>query len=355
MRVLFFIPFFWVSLCDADIYYGDRFTAQQLGYGFDGNQFNLKEPCLGGEQVFTPKTLSKVDFYSNRQQKQLRENTFGEVHGGVNLFIISGSVSTSIYHETSADSLSLSNVTHFSYESGSTTIEQRNQLDGVTAQDCGDGFIYQINYGQDIYLNAKLYFKSLEDYKKFVTTIKIRLLFYTKTTKKVKILEEYAKDAVFSVAVRSSSTLPDRLKALVGKKKLICKGDDIEECIDSYFAISEYLYNENGLVQDLDSQTLAVRSVNVRGYEESGHYDLTRDGEPSSDQLAALLTDIEEKFGILINAQERALVFYEIEADESKREALYVDWQKAKNEREAFEVIRDICFNEPSFSNCVSP
>lgn len=352
VRVLFFSPFFWVSFSYADIYYGDKFTAQQLGYGFDSNQLTLKERCLEGGQVFTPKTLAKVDFYSNQQKKQLRENTFGEIHGGVNLFIISGSVSTSIYHKISADSLSTSNVIHFSYETGSTTIEQRNQIDGISAQDCGDGFIYQVNYGQDIYLNAKLHFKSLEDYKKFVTTIKIRLLFYTKTKKKVKILEEYAQDAVFSVAVSSSGTLPDNLKNLVEQKKLTCKGVDIEECIDSYFAISDYLYNKNGLVQDIDSQSLVIRSVNVRGYEESGHYDLTKNRVPVSDQLTALLTGVEEQFGTLINAEERAFAFYEIETDENKREELYAGWQQAKNEREAFSVIRTVCFNAPNVINC---
>ncbi|TMP76960.1 hypothetical protein CWC05_21045, partial [Pseudoalteromonas ruthenica] len=79
---------------------------------------------------------------------------------------------------------------------------------GYENNDCGNSFIYQLDYGRDVFINTRLHFRSEADYKRFVTKIKIRLLFFKKTITKVKLIEKYAANAVLSIDANSSAPLP---------------------------------------------------------------------------------------------------------------------------------------------------
>lgn len=347
---ILWIPFSGIT--KATTYYGDRYNTSHLGYGFNSSLFKATKPCLLGDKEFQKKTQGKLDFIYNLQSKQLRERTYGEIHGGVNLFILAGSVSTSVYHKTSTNSQTLSNTILFKYDAGATTLENRKAHSGLNTDNCHNSFIYQINHGQDIYLTAKLRFKTIDDYKKFVTKIKIRILWKKKTKTKTKILEKYAKNAVFTVSVNSNGKLPNQLNKLISEKKLTCRGDNIEPCIDSYLSLSSYLYANDGLSQDMQQMEPPVRSIITRTYSKSGHYEFNAPLITPSPTLLALFNIIEENYGILIQEEALAKSLYELSETPEEKEETQTNWNTAKENRKELENIRSQCFEEPNFVNC---
>lgn len=337
---------------ESRIYYGDRYNQAYLGYGFDSSRLKPTKKCLIGSSEFHKKSKGKLDFIYNLKSQQLRERTYGEIHGGVNLFIFSGSVSTSIYHKTSTDAQSISNTVLFTYDAGVTTLENRTLPDNIEVAECGSGFIYQIDYGQDIYLNARLRFKTVEDYKRFITKIKIRILWKKKTKTKTKTLEKYAKNAIFTISVESNGELPKPLKQLIASENLTCRGDDIEPCVESYMALSNYLYSDVGLAKDIKPLPTPIRSITVRNFLESGHPEFIAEQAQPSPSLLKLLEVIEQTYGDLVQQEATAKALYDLSVTLEEKEKTLLVWNIAKEKRRDFAKVRSICFDDPNFLNC---
>ncbi len=336
----------------ADTFYGDRYNQQDLGKGYHSNRYHLGQPCLSGDIIFTPKSKGTLNFLSQLTDTDVREQTFGEIHGGVNIFIASGSASTSITHNVAKDDLSANLSMHMNLDYGYDTLENRIMDTAQTSTECGDSYVYQIDYGRDIFLTAKLHFNSLDEYKKFVTKITVRVLFVKKSWTKTKIIKKFAQNAVLTINVASNGVLPHRLQSLVDENPTACRGLEIEKCIDTYHLLSQYLFDQSGLISDLDTIPKPVRSAHMRTYQESGHYALTAHRSEPDPILFEMIQSVEARYGELVRLESRTKAFYETSESEIERVVRYTEWQSALNNRDQFATLRDACFTQPSVQLC---
>lgn len=339
-------------MCQGKTYYGDQFSTRDLGLGYSEAVHKGREKCLTGNIIRHPRGSGRLDFYNFSNTTNVKRRTFGEVHAGINLFIIAGSASTSMYHSNATDNLSVTSSMHFFLDEGYSSIEDRNLVPDWQSKDCGDSFLYQVNYGRDIFLNAKLHFRSEADYKRFVTKIKIRVLFFKKTITKVKEYQKYAANAVFTLDVNSNGALPAELETILAASPVVCKGSNISPCLDTVTTISDYLFGDAGLAQDIGELSPVVRSVKTARYEKSGHYEVVAPAPPNQDQVFAILSRVEARYGELVREEQRAKAFYLVaEGDDDKAEAL-AHWQETSQTRIQFEVTRSECFASPLLTRC---
>lgn len=333
-------------------YYSESYTQADLGRGFNQQLHKPAVKCVTGEVRYHRAMSGELDYLQRLNATQVRRRTFGEVHGGVNLFIIAGSVSTSITHRNATDSLSLTSQLHLKFDEGYSTLENRQLVDGYEHNECGNSFIYQLNYGRDVFINTRLHFRSEADYKRFVTKIKIRLLFFKKTITKVKLIEKYAANAVLSIDANSSAPLPLQLKALLKNNTRYCRGNDITPCLTTLQRLSDYAFGDSGLANDLSVMEKAPRSIMTRSYQDSGHYISPSYGIKVDSQYDVIWRDIEDKYGMAVRRFERATAFLAI-ANDSERDAAQLEFDEASAWLNEMTGMRSTCLLSPWLASCV--
>lgn len=336
-------------------YFGDGYSADDLGKGFTSHNYQSMPSCIEGTVVTHTQGKGELNFLNQLDQKQVRSRTFGELHGGVNLFIVAGSVSTSVYHTNAKDDLTVSSSLHLYFDEGHHTLENRQVLDSADLAQCGDSFIYQVDYGRDIFLTSQLHFQSVEDYKKFVTKVKIRLLFWTKTKTTTKEFKEYAQNAVLTVKVNSNGAIPASLQALLDSRPTSCKGDDVDECMDTLNQLSTYLFEPTGLAQDMDSMPPVIRSMHTKQYQESGHYSINQIEQPEQETLMNIVEGVEQEYGARLREEQRVKAFYQVADTQAEQQAYLALWDTATAHRIAFEPLRSRCFISPFENECLPP
>ncbi|WP_299495264.1 hypothetical protein [uncultured Shewanella sp.] len=336
-------------------YFGDGYSADDLGKGFNSQTYQSMPSCLEGAVVTHTQGKGELNFLNQLDQRQVRSRTFGELHGGVNLFIVAGSVSSSVYHTNAKDDLTVSSSLHLYFDEGHHTFENRQVLDNVDTSQCGDSFVYQVDYGRDIFLTSQLHFQSVEDYKKFVTKVKIRLLFWTKTKTTVKEFKEYAQNAVLTVKVSSNGAIPASLQALLDSKPTSCKGDEVDECMDTLNQLSTYLFEPTGLAQEMNTMPPVIRSMHTKQYQESGHYSINQIALPEQEALMSIVDGVEEEYGARVRQEQRVKAFYHVAETEEEQSIYLAQWQAATAYREAFEPVRERCFRTPFENECLPP
>jgi hypothetical protein len=332
-------------------YYTESYTQADLGHGFDQQRHKSEARCLKGQVIYHSAMSGELDYLQRLNATQVRRRTFGEVHGGVNLFIIAGSVSTSITHRNATDNLSLTSQLHLKFDEGYSTLENRQLVAGYENNNCGNSFIYQLDYGRDIFINMRLHFRSEADYKRFVTKIKIRLLFFKKTISKVKLIEKYAANAVLSIDANSNAPLPTQLTTLLNNNKRHCRGSDISPCLTTLQRLSDYVFRDSGLASDLQAMERAPRGITTRSYNDSGHYfsqtyDLKI--EPEYDHI---WQTVESRYGAAVRRLERAKAFFAV-ADNDERDAAQLEMERAADWLNEMEDIRSLCMKTPWSAEC---
>lgn len=332
-------------------YYSESYTQADLGRGFNQQLHKPAVKCVTGEVRYHRAMSGELDYLQRLNATQVRRRTFGEVHGGVNLFIIAGSVSTSITHRNATDNLSLTSQLHLKFDEGYSTLENRQLVDGYEHNECGNSFIYQLNYGRDVFINTRLHFRSEADYKRFVTKIKIRLLFFKKTITKVKLIEKYAANAVLSIDANSSAPLPLQLKALLKNNTRYCRGNDITPCLTTLQRLSDYAFGDSGLANDLSVMEKAPRSIMTRSYEESGHYD-SRDGVQSNlENYDFIWHGIDKRYGLAVRRLARAEAFLAVALEPEKNTA-QAEFDLAIVHLADMEILRQTCQISPWEARC---
>ncbi|KZN51081.1 hypothetical protein [Pseudoalteromonas luteoviolacea] len=340
-------------LAHGKVYYSEKITASDLGKSFNFNSHTVEQPCLRGDVQYHPSLSGRLNYFQRVDETLIRRRTFGEVHGGVNLFIIAGSVSTSMTHRNATDSLSLTSQLHLEFEEGYDTLENRTLNNNIDIGNCGHSFIYQVNYGRDLFVNTRLHFKTEEDYKRFVIKVKIRLLFFKKTFTKVKEIEKYAENAVFSVDVNSNGPLPVRLQKQLNERPTYCSGSNISPCLDTLHELVSYTFDNDGLAKDLDSLEKVPRSFVVKSFQDSGHYG-------AQDWVASRTTEDEmiwrradSYYGRAVRDLERAKAFLQVATDDEKVQA-QIDYDQAVIKLADAEALKSRCFENPLLSECLS-
>lgn len=349
---LFLLTMIWSFDAFSKVYYSKQIKDTDLGKAFSTQSHQVGDHCLVGHISYHKDLSGSLDYFQRVNSSNIRRRTFGEVHGGVNLFIVAGSVSTSMTHRNATDNKTMTSQLHLKLDEGYSTLEQRSVKNGKDLSQCGTHFIYQVNYGRDIFINTRLHFRTEEDFKRFVIKIKIRLLFFKKTFTKIREIEKYAENAVFSVDVNSNGPLPAELQAKLNAKPTHCSGKNISPCLETLASLVDYSFDANGLVKDLAQLEKVPRSFVVVGFQDSGHYG-AQDWQAIQQNYLYEQTwhAVEAHFGDAVRTLQRAEAFLAV-ASESEKPQL--EAQKAAAEQALLDAtqLRETCFASPWLSQC---
>ncbi|MBE0366728.1 MULTISPECIES: hypothetical protein [Pseudoalteromonas] len=353
MRLLFsFLILCFSCGVVAQRYYSERYSQSDLGKGFDQELHQEQDSCVTGDLKFHSAMSGELDYLQHQNSVAISRRTFGEIHAGVNLFIVAGSVSTSINHRNSTDNLSLTSQLHLKLDEGYSTLENRSLVADYDKKACGGAFIYQLNYGRDIFINTRLHFRSEADFKRFVTKIKIRLLFFKKTITKVKLIEKYAANAVLSIDANSNASLPAGLTQLLNSNTQHCRGSDITPCLNTLQRLSDYVFGDTGFTSDLNKLKKAPRSVATRSYQDSGHYDLMDAAQVRVDhQYDHIWRSVEARFGDAVRRHTRAEAFLTI-ATENEYDDAQIEYDMATQNLSELSALRETCQQRPWLGEC---
>ncbi|WP_010380022.1 hypothetical protein [Pseudoalteromonas rubra] len=336
----------------GQIYYSEQVGANDLGRAFDPTMHKVSHACLQGTPVQHSEQSGSLDYFQRVDETFIKRRTFGEVHGGVNLFIIAGSVSTSMTHRNATDQRTLTSQLHLKFDEGYSTLENRQVKSGVDLKDCGSHFVYQVNYGRDLFVNTRLHFRTEEDYKRFVIKIKIRLLFFKKTITKVKEIEKYAENAVFSVDVNSNGPLPAKLQQQLNEQPTYCRGGNITPCLQTLESLVAYSFDPNGLMLDLADLDKVPRSFVVKSYQDSGHYGGADWQSVMSNTLyEATWRWAEHQYGEAVRHLERTKAFLSVATD-AEKPALEAQFEAAQIALNDAGILRQTCLASPWLSQC---
>ena len=206
--------------------------------------------------------------------------------GGVNLIIFAGSVSTSLSSKITDNSRTASSSVKLIYDAKDLSLENRrlsafgesiiDQNDFLVDAACGNEFVHHVKLGSEIYVNARLYFRSIEEYQKWVTKIKVSVLFYSKTKTKTKEWYDLTENGVYSNDIVSRGGMTDRLQSILDNNPTYCKTDEMDACIDTGSKVFDYLFSENGYSADIKTAPKQVISFSTQPYFTSGHFELAK-------------------------------------------------------------------------------
>ncbi|MDB9894902.1 hypothetical protein OAC77_03995 [Reinekea forsetii] len=317
------------SMVQAGLYSGVNLNANQLGRGFDSQLSALRNHCVMGEIVTWNNTEADISYAGLKSHERYLEETYGRVKGGVNLVLFAGSVSASLSTRVTENSRTSASSIKLLYHATDRSIENRKLSPygaAVLTQDeiaidelCGSEFIHHLKLGLEISVTTKLHFRSIEDYQRWVTKVKVRFLFYSKTKTKTKEWLELTENAVYSIEINAKGGMTDRLQAILDENTVFCVTSNIDACIDTTSRLFEYLFSEMGYIVDIRDAPKQVISFSTTPYLISGHLELAL--PPNAEVNQYRFQDERIRTRLYANQQmkEALYAFAQVEADEAIR------------------------------------
>lgn len=314
----------------AEQYVGANINQGQLGQGFDSHTSLFRETCVMGDVVSTNNSESVLSFTASNSLERHIEETYGKVKGGVSLVIFSGSVSSALSSKVTDSARTASSSVKLLYNAKDFTLENRTlsaYARSVLDQDdidtvCGDAFVYHVKEGLEIQVVAKLYFRSVEDYQKWVTKVKVRFLFYSKTKTKTEEWHSLTENAVYSIEVVTRGGMTTRLQAILDSNPTYCNTDHMDACIDTGEMIFAYLFGEMGYSADIKNSAKQGILFSTEGYLASGHFDLAKPIFNRGNQFFVEEARINSLLYSNQQIRDSLYAFAQVEADELIRERL---------------------------------
>ncbi|MGI0115361.1 hypothetical protein [Zooshikella sp. RANM57] len=344
-------------------YIADNAQLAWLGLGLDSRSGFKKQACVTGRWKKAGDTSVELYYLGSRQTKDTMEQVFGKVKGGVNVIIFSGSVSVSMTSRISENKTTAASTVKLIYNGPNYTLENRyltplgQTMVGAdphtVINKCGDVFIYHMDTGGEVYVTAKLHFKSKEAYKKFVTKVKVRVLFVKKTKTYTKEWYDYAEDAVYSINVVTNGGETPKLTQLLNNNPKYCKIENINDCFNTASLLFDYLFGDNGYHQDLSTASMKVLSFDTRRYDHSGHFALNPPNEPYIDPGFKIQ---EEKIKIKLleqyDYQQSLQAFYAVESDHEQKEKYAEELTKVEHNLNKLHQATVVCQAASEFAAC---
>lgn len=295
---------------NAEVYWVEDIQREDLGKGFNPYSHALLDNCVQGTTINSGTKSSDVRFMGSGSFSRRNNQMYGKLSGEVDFFIFGGGASVEMTSRLSNTDRSFSSVLELAVDGGSISLEGRNEVD-VSDKRCGDEFIYNIKLGHKLYLSTKLYFSSRESYEKFVTTIKIKVLFVTKTKTIVDEVREFDEQARYVIELISPNPLPDQLKDIVTNNRTNCKIDNLDDCVATTEKLFNYLFSATGYGQDIKPSDFLPVSVETRSYKDSGHFTIADSSLPMDPRLQTwyelikntLITRVQERDYLLATCE----------------------------------------------------
>ncbi|MFT4928548.1 MAG: hypothetical protein ACI8WB_004667 [Phenylobacterium sp.] len=130
--------------------------------------------------------------------------------------------------------------------------------------------------GNELYFVTQMVFASKEDYEKFVTKIKVRVLFWTSTTSITDEFHEYGATGRYCIKALSPNPLPQTIiNAIGGDGEMNCDPGSVAgmgSCMVASNTIMDYLLDPNGYKNWLaDENNLGVNYFSASNYDKTGH------------------------------------------------------------------------------------
>ncbi|EAR10562.1 hypothetical protein MED297_11120 [Reinekea sp. MED297] len=319
------------STLDATEYAGYQIQPDHLGVGFDSDMATMRQACLQGDWIETGNVRGELNYLSSQTAEAFIEQTYGKVKGGINLILFAGSVSTSLSSRVTENRRSASSSIRLIYDARDLSLENRTLTplgqsmvgaDPMTIlSTCGDAFIHHIKLGSEIYVTTRLHFRSVEEYQKWVTKIKVRFLFYSKTKTKTKEWLKLTENAVYSIDVNTQGGMTPRLQELLDQNPRYCQTDAMTDCETTLEKLFDYLFSPSGYAQDIESAPKTVLSMNTQTYQASAHFGLVADPL----DRGAPFTFENERLSVRFVSNQQSIAtldaFIAVETDDSQREA----------------------------------
>ena len=239
-----------------------------LGQGVDSTTGELKGHCLDGDENIVNNTSAAVSLVQGRSTTQSLNEMAGSVGAGVNLGLFAGSASVSVHTRLEESTNTASLVYRFSYQGKDYSFD-RPRLNGTSQSlvgntnaledACGDSYINHMQLGNDLYFVTQLTFADRADFREFVTQIRIRVLFWTRTETISQTFYDAAQSGVFSVKALSTNPLPDAIINLLGI-------DGEEYCAPSSNSDNSWMFNCQQRINDVLDYLLSDNPNPASGY-----------------------------------------------------------------------------------------
>ncbi|MFT4928124.1 MAG: hypothetical protein ACI8WB_004241 [Phenylobacterium sp.] len=295
--------------------------SSDLGSGINSSTGQLQGNCISGDLVEKGNTTVNLGLQHATTASQSIEEIDGSVSADVNLGLFAGGATVTMHTRLEENNNTASTVYRVRYRAGTQTIENRNMTTlGLSVQGqsaaqigdaCGDEFIDSVTLGSDLYLVTQMQFSSTEDYQKYVTKIKVRVLFWSRTDTITTETYDLAQDGVYSVQAISTVPLPAAITAILGGQgEKYCHVDstNLPLCVTAANDVLDYLVGINSTYRSyLDNPAkLTVIGFNSMPYDQAGHFALASDSisidsalEGLQNQLMSALTDNRQKQNVV--------------------------------------------------------
>ena len=362
-KLLIFIPLLFSLHSHANTFYALGTDKEVLGAGFEQSLTMPLESCLNGEWIYQGGTQGDLSYQGSYDSEAMINTIAGSVKGGINLVIFGGSAKFSMRRKVTKNSNSAAAVIELGYNKGSYNLEHRQTKSDISAllatdpqlvrNKCGDGFIHNIQLGSNLYISAKLHFKSRAEYEWYQTKIKIKFLFFSKTFTKTKEFYEATKDAVYSIQVNTDGGMTPKLAALTQGGTQYCKTDNMQTCIDYADNIFSYVLDGGDYANDLTDDYLKTIKFEVASYEKSGHFDLAYAGARSYSQRYLELSQRLRAYQDLVDDEiENISAFLGVADTDAEKAPLTVRLSERAQQKITLSDAGEYCYTLPGTSLC---
>ncbi|MBV1908634.1 MAG: hypothetical protein KUG78_04890 [Kangiellaceae bacterium] len=298
-----------VTSIEATTFIDPESQTSWLGQGVQSSSGLFKEACVKGEWVeFNNQSLT-FNYQDNKSARQSLREVSGGVAASVNLGLFGGGVSVQMHTRLEENENTASVVFRLSYKSKQITLQNRSyttlgksligQKPKKIEADCGDEYIDHIQLGNELYFVSQMVFSSKEEYEKFITKIKVRVLFFTTTSSITEEFYRYAQSGRYSIKVLSPNPLPQTIYDIVGDDgEMSCFPGNVKSigaCVQSNALIMDYLLSPDGYKEWLlNDNNLGVNYLNSSNYEKTGHSEYAGVVAPDVSDLINLQTSFRE-------------------------------------------------------------
>jgi hypothetical protein len=284
-----------------------------LGTGIDSVSGLLQGNCISGDSVAAGNTAVNLGLQNATTASQSINEVQGSLSADVNLGLFAAGATVSMHTRLEDNSNTASMVYRVRYRAGTKTLENRayttqgSSVQGQTPEQirdaCGDEFIDSVELGSDLYLVMQMQFSSKADYEKFVTQIRVRVLFWSHTETISSETYEFAANGVYSVKAVSTVPLPADITAILGssgEKYCNLDSNSMVLCVTAANGVLDYLIGSSSNYRSHfdNPENIKVIGFNSMPYDKAGHFEIASSAPTISpalaglhDQLITLLTD----------------------------------------------------------------
>jgi hypothetical protein len=347
----------------ATTYYSLGSDREVLGAGFEQALRMPLDSCLDGDWVYQGGSEGGLVYQGSFDANSMIYSMTGSIKASVDLILFGGSVKYSVRNKVTENTNSIGSTMVLNYNKGSYNFENRRvkpaitsllQSDPVAARNkCGDGFIHHVKLGSNLYVSAKLHFKDRAEYQWAQTKIKVKVLFWSKTTTKTKEFYEATKDAVYSIQANTDGGMTTKLAQLTSGGPRYCKTDNMDACIDYADELFAYLLEDGDYADDLNDSHLNNMTYDVASYEKSGHYSLAY-GRPLN--LSKRYIELSERLRVyqdFVNDEMQSTrAFLAVEEDEAQITRLTLRLAQRDQQKTALDASAEYCYGLPGTSLC---